>query len=545
MAGSSTYSIDLSKKCVLKYGEAFSTDPSRIPASFYGDLDNKVLNNLGFEFIEDFHDGNKYAEEEVEKMLKPVTAAMQAVVKQIPLMKNVDVSAKNLRDNAIFLWAIYSSIKNGNDTSGTAKELFDNFDYQYKYNLPIRGSGPKLNPVGGSKITINFAYGKCNLFSAKKEVWEPLIKMQQDFFPAEVPTGKAGLIQVRGTATGVPFPQQVTIEVLNAILSQAVTGIQGANNRALSLIQPLKNIATSLEATNSIQYNVEQNYSTSLDFDKKDDAKKAAEKVEEFLKGLPTTDEDIGPMFQEVAGESLTAYINDNLDKGDEHPDLAGALQRVSDKISEATQQYAAAENLDAKLANNSLNPQKIAGISDGGFMNWLTGIGGADAKYKASGNGIPESKMPSYRIKLTKRPTEGNTPSVEEIVKNLINYVPITVGEVTEKLAKPVAGNALSLHTGFPNIYRRDLNELWQDLCASYKTSEQELRARVVISSFLIKKASIKFDFNNVDEMGYPMSGQFTIDEIWNIKYPGDTLKLSSVNISKLKEDVLEFYDY
>lgn len=542
MAGSSTYSIDLSKKCVLKYGEAFnSTAPDKIPASFYGDLDNKVLNNLGFEFIEDFHDGNKYAEEEVEKMLKPVTAAMQAVVKQIPLMKNVDVSAKNLRDNAIFLWAIYSSIKNGNDTKKTAEELFQSFDYQYKYNLPMRGSGPKLNPVGGSKITINFAYGKCNLFSAKKEVWEPLIEMQRDFFPAEVPTGKAGLIQVRGTATGVPFPQQVTIEVLNAILSQAVTGIQGANNRALSLIQPLKNIATSLEATNSIQYNVEQNYSTSLDFDKKGDAKTAAENVKDFLTKLPNS--SIGDEFKKVAGEDLASYIDHNLDIDDEHPDLAGALQRVSDKISEASQQYAAANDKDAMLANNSLNPQKIAGISDGGFMNWLTGIGGADAKYKASGKKI--DKMEPYQIRFNARPTGNDNPSVEDIVKNLINYVPITVGEVTEKLAKPVAGNALSLHTGFPNIYRRDLNELWQDLCASYTSKEKELKARVVISSFLIKKASIKFDFNNVDEMGYPMSGQFTIDEIWNIKYPGDTLKLSTVNISQLKEDVLEFYDY
>ena len=543
MAGSSTYSIDLSKKCVLKYGGAFNaSSPDKIPASFYGDLDNKVLNNLGFEFIEDFHDGNKYTEEEVEKMLKPVTAAMQAVVKQIPLMKNVDVSTKSLRDSAVFLWAIYSSIKNGNDIAKTAKELFDNFDYQYKYNLPMRGSGPKLNPVGGSKITINFAYGKCNMFSAKKEVWEPLIEMQRDFFPTEVPTGKAGLIQVKGTAAGVPFPQQVTIEVLNTILSQAIAGIQGANNKALSLIQPLKNIATSLEATNSIQYNVEQNYSTGLDFDKPSIAKAAAEKVEAFLKDI-APGEIKSEEFNKVAGESLDAYINNNLDKEDDHPDLAGALQRVSDKISEASQQYAAASNSDAKLSNNNLNPQKIAGITDGGVMNWLTGFGGADAKYKASGKGI--EKVEPYQIKFTKRPEGEGNPSVEDIVKNLINYVPITVGEVTEKLARPVASNALSLHTGFPNIYRRDLNELWQDLCASYNSKEKELKARVVISSFLIKKASIKFDFNNVDEMGYPMSGQFTIDEIWNIRYPGDTLRLSTVDISQLKEDVLEFYDY
>lgn len=543
MAGSSTYSIDLSKKCVLKYGEVFNaTSLDKIPASFYGDLDNKVLNNLGFEFIEDFHDGNKYTEEEVEKMLKPVTAAMQAVVKQIPLMKNVDVNTKNLRDSAIFLWAIYSSIKNGNDIGKTAKDLFDNFDYQYQYNLPMRGSGPKLNPVGGSKITINFAYGKCNMFSAKKEVWEPLIEMQRNFFPAEAYGGKKGLIQVTGTATGVPFPQQVTIEVLNTILSKAIEGVKGADNRALSLIQPLKNIATSLEATNSIQYEVEQNYSTGLDFDKKDTAEAAVANVKEFLRAIEP--DEISGDFQKVAGEPLEAYINDNLEE-DEHPDLAGALRRVTDKISEAAQQYAAAENRDAKLANNTLDPLKIAGISDGGWGNTLKKFvpGQSDnVKYIAKPSKV---NVKSHTIQLPNRPVDDNTPSVESIVKNLINYVPITVGEVTSKLAKPVADNALSLHTGFPNIYRRDLNELWQELCASYKTSEQELKARVVISSFLIKKASIKFDFNNVDEMGYPMSGQFTIDEIWNIKYPGDTLRLSTVNISQLKEDVLEFYDY
>lgn len=499
----STYLLDTSKKCKIGASKAFRDD-NDFYWSWYGDLDVKCLQNLGASFTENWKSGTNYAEKAVEQTLKPVTVAMNAVAKQIPMLKNVNFEKNedSLRNSAIFLYALWKSFTKGTKSTDTAKDLLENFSKTYRYNIPYRADIPALEPLGGNKITIHFAYGKCNMFSAKKEVWDPLVKLKAAIFP--ILAGEGGLIKAAGNTVPAPLPQQIGIKAINTILSKSFkVGTNVNEPKAFDTIDVFADTATNLQSLGE-----------------------GAIKIDEAKSGWPG-DKDKYLKFDRTKAErlrkaELSIYPEGRQEFDDSVADITGFNKDDYFDYNE-----------DAK---NALETLKEAADADAMSMDTPHTVKVPKSAFpvkKVVESG--ESAVDQAKYKMQVVQSSGKQPySIPDVLKGLIQFVPERVGEITSDFYSELKNYGVAIEFGYPSV--RKTNK--EDLGTVLKT----LSARVTLQEILLQKVNITFDFEHTDEYGYPMAGKLEIEKIWNLAYPGETLTLSGTNQANLNTPVLDY---
>lgn len=504
----STYLLDTSKKCKIT-GTGDFTDDNNFYWSWYGDLDVKCLQNLGASFTENWKSGTEYAEKAVEQTLKPVTVAMNAVAKQIPMLKNVNFEKNedSLRNSAIFLYALWKSFAKGTKSTDTAADFLENFCTAYRYNIPYRADIPALEPLGGSKITIHFAYGKCNMFSAKKEVWEPLKHLEAAIFP-NLSASNTGLVKVTGNTVPVPLPQQIGIKAINTILSKAFS-VGKSSTKAFDTIEVFADTATNLQSLGEGSIKIEK-----------------------------LADEESG-WSRFWKGEASDKYFE--YDKG-RLENLQNAAKKVyndgSAKLDDVktVKSYNSGEpfnyNAEAELVLEALKEAAEVNAMSQDTPHTVELPKKAFPVKNAIDKGV-DAITEKHQMKL--KPSNGNQPySIPAVLKGLIQFVPERVGEITSDFYTDLSKYATTIEFGYPSVRKTNKEDLGTVL--------SKLGARVKLQEILLQKVNITFDFEHTDEYGYPMAGKLEIEKIWNLKYPGETLTLSGTDQANLNTPALDY---
>lgn len=491
----STYLINSSNKCSIP---ELGKDGGGVPWTTYGDVDSKCLESIGFTFKEDFTEGNNVAEEEVEKILKPINIALQGIVRQIPMLKDIQIDTKNLRESAIYAYTLIKTF-GGNETESIAKDLNKLFQRGQLYRMPVRKGAPSITPQGinGQKITIKFQYGKCNLFSAKKEVWEPLQQIKAILFPsAKKLESEKGLVSFSGI-NNVPMQQQIPSEIIKTIAETNAKILMGTDTKIsnmLGTIKPLTAVMTKLQKLGEAD---------EIDPIGKEVQNKSSGTVQEWITKLkgnlqeatkaagPQPPADIEPEAIEVEGWF-----------GKVHTEYAADLDTYAESYMLAAKDAAA-----AKPDANIQPPKRAFKVKD---------------NYKGTSKNITS-------MSYTEGTVASDSENVESILAGLVNVVPKIIGATNERIVESIGKGTISVQLGYPSVYDTNVKDLWE------KIKGHNL---VTLSKLFVQKANISFDFKNTDEYGYPMSGTLTLEETWNLMYPSMTLDLNNDTAS---EDLVE----
>ena len=491
----STYLINSSNKCIIP---ALGKDKEGVPWTAYGDVDSKCLESIGFTFKEDFTEGNNIAEEEVEKILKPINIALQGIVRQIPMLKDVQIDTKNLRESAIYAYTLIKTF-GGNDTESIAKDLNNLFQRGQMYRIPVRKGAPSITPQGinGQKITIKFQYGKCNLFSAKREVWEPLQKIKAVLFPsAEKLENETGLVKFSGI-NNVPMQQQIPSEIIRTIAETNADKLMGTDTKIsnmLGTIKPLTAVMTKLQKLGE---------AGEIDPMGKEVQNKSKEKIQSYINILE------GALYKATKEAGPVSLDNLPVPEEVEVDTWGGTRTEYSADLDARAESYmVAAKDAAAVKPDANIQPPKRA--------------------FKVSDNYKKESKnlaSMSYTIGTE----ASDSVNVESILAGLVNVVPKIIGATNKNIVDSIQGGTISVQLGYPSVYDTTVKDLWKKI---------EGHNLVTLSNLFVQKANISFDFKNTDEYGYPMSGTLTLEETWNLMYPSMTLDL---NDGAASEDLVE----
>lgn len=213
----SSYLLDQSKRI---------TSP-QIPELKYGEIAPECLKNIGFTFKEDFTEAAKELEDSYDEIFKPVIEILNSLLKATGIKFPSD--PKKMREQLIVIDSMLTLLQakinaETSTTDGTSStdgkkdetsqvindltEMLQNWSYAYTHVIPMRKSSPRVDMKIGGELKIDFAYGKCNLFNARKEVWEPLMKIKSRLFPTTTPFSYDGKTTVDGLSTiqGIDVP---------------------------------------------------------------------------------------------------------------------------------------------------------------------------------------------------------------------------------------------------------------------------------------------------------------------------------------------------
>ena len=220
----SSYLLDQSKRI---------TSP-QIPELKYGEIAPECLKNIGFTFKEDFTEAAKELEDSYDEIFKPVIEILNSLLKATGIKFPSD--PKKMREQLIVIDSMLtllqakinaetSTTDGTSSTDGTTDKtssviqelssMLQNWSYAYTHVIPMRKSSPRVDMKIGGELKIDFAYGKCNLFNARKEVWEPLMKIKSRLFPTTTPF-YYGEGKNKTEVTGLSTIQGIDVPFLNA-----------------------------------------------------------------------------------------------------------------------------------------------------------------------------------------------------------------------------------------------------------------------------------------------------------------------------------------
>lgn len=517
----SSYLIDLSKKCIIpKAGK----DKNGIPWTLYGDINKDTLKNFGYNFKEDFVQGNKVAEKDFNKIMSPITKLLGSIASSMPIFKGTNLGEfKDVRSTAIFLYGLVDTFlntkKEGEDAQTTlAKEIFEKFEYTNYYNLPLRKNAPTLDINSTSKIVIEFAYGKCNMFDAYKEVFEPLMKISEEIFPTLTTPDAEGLSKMTG-ANPVPYEQQTFVNVIKNILgvgdttamnigSFAVGKVTKAHT-AYQTVKTLKDTATSLseDPANSIKISgISSSVKINGFFGVNDNIwnntirKNVNNAVKDGLESIDLDEESDGLLPKKDGKEN-------------NYDDESKAKDIIKEKLSEfatVASQKASSEGKILAIPERAIKPKKVG-------EDWQMEIRERNDKEQAE------------------------VDNIKNIIAGIINFEPRVVGKTLKEMTEPIIREySQSIEIGFPPVYVTNLADVGDKLV----TGSDTVKPKITLSKLLFTKASISFDFSNTDEAGWPMAGTLTIDGLTPLVYPRDTLSFDTTteNDKKYSKEILKY---
>ncbi len=495
---SSSFLLDTSRR-VLIPGPVTSDG---IPASLYGELSSDCLKGIGFTYKEEFASGHKELEKSVDNVAKPITTAINALMKALPIGAGVSIDGANdLRAKAIEAYALLQTVK-GKDALAIG-DLLNDFNYVYSTNLPMRKAAPHVDMKMGSSLKVEFAYGKCNIFDAKKEVWEPLMAIKSSFFPKVVASAKTGLSETKGFAK-VPYTTQSFPVVAKVLFSGDVM-------KKTSLGDTFGSVTTQLTAAAK---EMAKEYGESGDL---------KQQLSDAMSATNTT----GPVKEDVS--KAKAFLKKVGSSGGSDAAAAGALRNIKQELLEdmgkAKSDWISRSHVDRLIKyadSDNEKDQKSIEQSVGWYQSDFKKV---EDNILSRDNILVKMEAGHLITEIKQDEQDGQDTPVEQILKGLAKVKPEIVGLAIEELAKGAKASSTTLSFGFKQEFQTSI----EDINKSIASEEATNKALVKLTNIIPTDVSITFDFSNLDENGYPMAGCLEIKNIWSLNTGGGSLLLSS----------------
>lgn len=529
----SSYLIDTSKKCYIKDCPKIKLEGSEIaiPAILFGDLDSKCLQNIGFEVREDFKASKEEVQNTIDNVLKVVKTTMEGLLKRWSLFKdlNLELSSENLRDSVVYFKTIQEimGVKAGRSIHDFLDQIGNKVN---KYNVPVRNAPPATSPISGSSITIKFAYGKCNLFSAKEEVWLPLNALKNAYFPStsEDPE-EEGLVHIEAGAS-VPYPQEASALALKQLFDP--------ENGLINIPNVIRTLTTSASLQDTFDGNVKFT-------GKSKTITKAGDLEKVKLRYAHLFNDPDACLAVKKAAETYTIS-----EGSDSYETSALAEELVAEGMSKANEikETRNAESTTGTVYHVSV-PKKSIDISSTNTTNIENLVKVAELDKDG--------------------PVSKKIGSLDEVLHGMVMLVPKISARTATRLRESVRG-AVNIRMGFPSVYKTSIEEIAELIVPGgiygrnssttenyfqpdvIKTDNKflysKLDPKIILRDVLLQKFSIKFDFSQTDEYGFPMSGTFNIEQFWNLNFPGYTLYLGDPdhsNGNRQKALTTSYIDY
>lgn len=347
----SSYLLDQSKRI---------TSP-QIPELKYGEIAPECLKNIGFTFKEDFTEAAKELEDSYDEIFKPVIEILNSLLKATGIKFPSD--PKKMREQLIVIDSMLTLLQakinaetsttdetgssTGTDgkkdeTSQVIQELtsmLQNWSYAYTHVIPMRKSSPRVDMKIGGELKIDFAYGKCNLFNARKEVWEPLMKIKSRLFPTTTPFSYDGKTTVDGLSTiqGIdvpflnaafpatfftllsktaeadakfPFQKELSLQSEEGVLGRSLSGaVDSLKKSAKEAISELREGVSEAFTGNSEGEGATNTNGNTQTISEEEQKKAINNKLKEQMNGITSVKDNLARIIMNKP--AITAYINE------------------------------------------------------------------------------------------------------------------------------------------------------------------------------------------------------------------------------------------
>lgn len=578
MASNSSYLIDVSKKCVVvAAGCIEDTDikddkGNTITAlanctglywTALGDIADNSLSKIGIQVIEDWVSAEEELKKSFDQIMKPAQILLKNTLSNIPIFKKLPIdNNEDFRTTMIYSYVLLKQFvygettnKNKKDNEGkevnAGQELADDinkkFQKTFAYTAPMRKSPPKVSPITGG-ITIDFAYGKCNIYDAYYEVYLPLKKIQEKLMP------KPNVDEENGTMTytgmyKVPYTQQAFGEMLTQLFTSATKSVSADSSTGASTTDPVGE-NTDTEKKTEISLNL---------FDKIGELKKVTADLEDnpyadaslyiqednsnglWSKKLPVENvkANIDAPFNKLNPKNENLTVSSDFDKNKDGSTFVTEDTTNEDVYSSATtylqdrlDKFTTTTNVPSEDSNYVYEPD----IKKGKKKIKITKLGNKNTPI-------------DLRIQYKKVAANTKAPNIDEIMDSFINFEPYAIAGAQKNLASALIKNQNNdIYLGFPSLYCSNLTQL-NSLIGRVSTVTDDTKVnckttpRIIYKYLLIQKFTITMDFKNLDERGYPMAGQFKIDQTWSLYVPTESVKINEItgNEDKYIEPIME----
>lgn len=521
----STYLIDASKKIYVKGQSA--DNPVKfpdnagvpdtlkgIPVFAAGIIDDKALQNLGFEYTEGFTSGKKVAEDRFEDVIKPATMAVKALTSALPIMKGIGSkvdSAEKLRTTAIegyTLLAGTTTLLGNSNTDTSVTDTLNEWQAVYKYDPPVRKAPPSVD-LQRNPIDITFRYGACNVFDAFWEVYYPITQIYKALFPqANDKNDKKGLAEYT-KQFNVPYEQQVFVQLLKNILPKKKDNGEAPNEPdktdTSNIFVDLKELASAkstLDREADLFEERKNNLINGLDSSLDDYTVGDARKTSNYA-SLIKDKIFIAVGLDNVSTEEIRDAVDTGDDKGSLYKAISGLIETAIEK---------------KRMEGNVL-------ITDGKWeTNFFKGI--IDKPLERN---LPISSG-GIKVQVQKSKTSNKSATLKKVFNNLVTFEPRIIGQTLDDIyTEWVKKCCTDIYFGFPCVYGRSLSDFKGTIY-----SKPEYYAKIHIQNVVLGNVAISFDFSNTDERGYPLEGHVILKGMWNCTLPQDVLTFENGNSPK-----------
>lgn len=518
----STYLIDASKKIYVEgksatnpvFPTATAPDTLKgISVFAAGIIDDKALQNLGFEYTEGFTSGKKVAEDRFEDVIKPATMAVKALTSALPIMKGISSrvdSAEKLRTTAIegyTLLAGTTTLLGNSNTDTDVTSTLNDWQAVYKYDPPVR-KGPPSVDLQRNPIDITFRYGACNVFDAFWEVYYPITQIYKALFPqATDKKDKKGLVEYE-KQFNVPYEQQVFVQLLKNILPKKTD--DGKDPQAPSNTD-----------TDNIFVDLRELASAKSTLDREADL--FEERKNNLINGLDSSLNGlkIKDVINQVGyANDIKSKIFDAVGLDDiKESDIQTALTTGDDEGS----LYSAISG----LIESEIEKKRMKGdilITDGkwkGGNDWWDNLTFMDKSLKKR---LPSDSGGIKVIPKTNSGTSSKATTLKKVFNSLVTFEPKKIGETLDNIYTTWVQNCCTdIYFGFPCVYGRSLSDFKDTIYTNPGNY-----AKIHIQNIVLANVAISFDFSNTDERGYPLEGHVILKAMWNCTLPQDVLSFN-----------------
>ena len=465
-----------------------------------GEIDPNCLKRLAWQFEEvltSATDQYGKAYDELTAGLREALKTFTKLLRGVSLGKDVNnISAESgeskSTQSALMEAAGAIAAFTGSDVSDDI--LREAFMIAPKYNIPARSAVPKVQiPISAGGIKVCFSYGKAGLFNAKEEVWDPIKNIMASLSPQASNSEKyEGLLDIETSST-IPFEFQSKYYFIKSAVSLITdeSGNINIKDAVQSFSNATSSISTTVKEATEVQLRIDRELSKQADAYKKSDENIAELREEGDDDGL-TSDK----LF---TGERSANEVDGRLIVG--HPIIKGRLKS-------AVRDYSDAE-------------KKLSGY-----------------EYKGQGkfSEVPLSKKDTikdmyedgslYHEKaevLDKVAQSGG--DITSVLTSIATIRPKLIGKATvaqyNKVSDSIKTFKMMLAGGDGNVFF-NVDDIGKKIDDGTLCSLLSIRG-------IPTKVEASFDYSNVDENGYPMSGTIEIKSIWSVETYGKSVILGS----------------
>ncbi len=460
-----------------------------------GEIDPNCLKRIAWQFEEvltSATDQYGKAYDELTAGLREALKTFTKLLRGVSLGKDVNnISAESgeskSTQSALMEAAGAIAAFTGSDVSDDI--LREAFMIAPEYNIPARSAVPKVQiPISTGGIKVCFSYGKAGLFNAKEEVWGPIKNIMASLSPQASNSEKyEGLLDIETSST-IPFEFQSKYYFIKSAASLITdeSGNMNIKDAVQSFSNATSSISTTVKEATEVQLRIDRELSKQADAYKK-------------------SDENIAELRDKGDDNGLTS---DKLFTGERSANEVDGHLIIKGRLKGAVRDYSDAE-------------KKLSGY-----------------KYKGQGkfSEVPLSKKDTIKDMyedgslyykkaevLDKVAQSGG--DITSVLTSIATIRPKLIGKATvaqyNKVSDSIKTFQMMLAGGDGNVFF-NVDDIGKKIDDGTLCSLLSIRG-------IPTKVEASFDYSNVDENGYPMSGTIEIKSIWSVETYGKSVILGS----------------